>query len=307
MTFLVLACAGAPEPPPAVPSGSYEPPGPAVELGDATVEMSHADSRLERRPWTLGNEDGLVWIVMLPRDSTLTVHALDAVNSLDDIVLEGLGSTGIHGAGLRIDGGSLALSEALFLGNTAYSGGAIYAEGDATLTIRESEFSIGWAYYGAAIYLESGTLDIEDSEAEDNYAYYYGGSVYTEDRVQVTLTRVDFENNGGYATHGTALYVGADSTLAIEGGSFHGNIADAWSSYYGTLYLHDGVSATLDSVDFTENQAVYGAGIYGYNNNTITLTNVSFDDNYAYYGSAVPTRTTRPTTAAPSMCATRPS
>ena len=163
---------------------------------------------------------------------------------------------------LEISGGS-------FVGNVAYEGGAVYADGDYLLVADASLVSNrATDGYGGGIY-NVYTLDLRDSHVDGNFAGYEGGAVYN------------------------------DGTLAMVGGTMSGNVVGVTADdnyVYGGALSNEGSFATLNGVVMDGNQAHAGATTYAegaaiYSDEYLGLTDVtitnSLADGYGFYGGAI--------------------
>jgi len=232
---------------------------------------------------------------------TTTLPALEVVTG--SVEISGLSFT--HGGGLNVDGerygGAIFVSEEASLvfrssratDNSADFGGAIYAGGEATLTLVDAVLEANEAYQDGGAVLSSGfttlqgthflgnisgqsgaglhlddlsgsdsSLDITDCHFEGNSAGDDGGGVYAD--IDVTVTDSTFTANlavgsgGGLDTH----------DLTLSGSTLSANVSEGSG---GGLYASD-----LDSRDslITDNTAFYGGGLHA-SNATLTSTTVS--------------------------------
>ncbi len=233
--------------------------------------------------------------------------------TLQDVVFETLGTGTEAGAAIYFSGGSPTLSEASFEDNAALNGGAIYAasgtnlslegcvfedngaldgfggaiyaEGNATLVIDASTFYSNEAAGGGAIYVgTTASLDMATSTFDSNLASAgNGGAVLTTSTVAVTTTDTVFLANGSSA-YGGAIYLGAGSTIADTRGDWSDDVA---LYYGGDIAAFEGYSAiTIDSSTFRDSTATYGYGgaIFAQSSVTLDVKDSTFSTGYAYYG-----------------------
>ena len=180
--------------------------------------------------------------------------------TLDGLTLEN-GSAPNGGAIYDNSGGTLAVTNSTFSGNTAGSGtatgdgGAIYSAG--TLTVSNSTFSHNGSSFGdgGAIY-STGTLTVTNSTFSGNSPSSYGGAIYNH---AGTLTVTQSTLTGNSAAIGGALYNHA-GTLTVISSTFSGNNAPSQSSSGG------------------------GGAIANNRDGTLTVTNSTFSDNSAASG-----------------------
>jgi hypothetical protein len=131
-------------------------------------------------------------------------------------------------------------------------GGAIYFEGDNTLTVIDSTFFKNDAFVGGAIYaLGDGTVRIKGSRFEQNAyrlqpgAASQGGALYAAGATASTGLRLEisastFEQNS--ALEGGALYISTGVNAIVSGSTFRRNAANfAGGAIYFVVYLHEAV------------------------------------------------------------------
>jgi hypothetical protein len=197
--------------------------------------------------------------------------------------------------------GNLDIKGSSFIGNSVKStvgqGGAICNYGG-TLTISESIFLNNSATYGGAIYsyfVPAGKLNIgSGSTFAGNNATVYGGAVYLGGLNCTGTTEISgaiFSQNGDYESN-TASYAGAifiyNTNATIKGGTFiSGNSATNWG---GGIYNYTS-NLTIEDASITDNNANFGGGIINYNgsvtlkSSTVLYNNIaknSGDDIYTY-------------------------
>ncbi len=207
-------------------------------------------------------------------------------------------------------GGALALlhttliaEETSFTGNTTVDfGGAIYAAGSGTLTLKESTFVDNRATAGAggAIRADSGItkLDVsENSRFVGNKALSengVGGAISALDGIEIDARNATFNANEAGKTGGAIAMeatVAKPSTLKIAGATFSENIAENGDG--GALYL---VNTNLESdpqtvATFSKNKAENGLGGAIYYENVdgseLNLDKAQFEKNSADGGGAI--------------------
>ncbi len=131
-------------------------------------------------------------------------------------------------------------------------GGAIYFDGDKSLTVIDSTFFRNDAFIGGAIYaFGDGTVRIQGSRFEQNAyrlqpgAASQGGALYAVGATAATGLRLEisastFEQNS--AREGGALYIDQGVNAIVSGSTFQRNAADfAGGAIYFVVYLHEAV------------------------------------------------------------------
>ena len=112
---------------------------------------------------------------------------------------------------------------------------------------------------GGAIYSDSDYVSINNSNFIDNFAYDYGGAVWSDDGV--TVENCLFRDNSVTDNRGGAIYMDDSCDLRVSGSSFYGNRANDKG---GAIYC-EGNSATvyLDSHNsFENNTAKEGSVVF---------------------------------------------
>ncbi len=213
-----------------------------------------------------------------------------------DVSLDVSNVTLDRGAGLDVDHNS--------------GGGGIYCEQQGVVTVRDSLFTNNFANDGAGMYTQYCTVDLENVTFQDNLSEDDGGALTlwfsTATLNQVTITNNTALDGGAMAMFfseatvtnswfegNTASIFAAgiwvnDSSITMADSTITGNTNDG-SDHGGGLVV-DG-SATLDRVNFTQNDAPLGGGLYVFFGATIEGTECGFslntpDDIYVDDGSA---------------------
>lgn len=166
----------------------------------------------------------------------------------------GTGNDGLGGGMLNVYGGP-TLSNLVFSGNSAGSGGGMYDYGGWAPTLTNVKFS-------------------------GNSSTVYGGGMRSENGL-AKLTSVTFIGNS--AAYGGGMYVGGNGPTLVNV-TFDGNTA---TSDGGGMH-NSMANPSVTNVAFSGNSAgSSGAGMSN-DNCTLTLTNVTFSGNYAeLYGGAI--------------------
>ena len=170
------------------------------------------------------------------------------------------------------------------------SGGAIRTLGN--LDVANSTFQRNTATSdGGAILVESGATPkmatIQNSVFDRNFAgdapldLGVGGAIFVDGRinnnVDMTLTDVTFSNNQA-GNSGGGVYFSSDQ-LTVNGGTYVGNNALGSDGGGGGLYVLTASRFDVDSVTFTDNSAVQGAGGFESVDTAGTIQNSVFQQN----------------------------
>ena len=190
----------------------------------------------------------------------------------------------------------LTLENCVFENNKAYDdGGAIYMESGSTLTIKNTRFTsnsvevgVTRSDDGGAIY-SKGTLIIESCTFEKNSAYGDGGAIYSAGTFSISGS-CKFNHN--YASNnGGAIYVKSDNGIEFTNCEFKDNTA---RKYNGGAICSDGSGkTTLKNCNFTNNKVETTVGSNSgafvdfkggavYADNELEIDNCIFKDNYAF-------------------------
>ncbi len=198
------------------------------------------------------------------------VRCSDGALALQDVVLEGLGSSGVDGGAVRLVNCTLTAQGALFRRNRASRGGHIFATLGSSVQLVDTVLAAGDASEsGGAVHLGEGTtLTAADSRFEDNLARVHGGAIYAADLTQVELTRVDVTDNavtGEESDHGGGgLWLEDAVLLTASQGAWTGN--DCIDSEYrgegGALRAGEYGDVTLDQLEISGNSCYSGGGAY---------------------------------------------
>jgi predicted outer membrane repeat protein/parallel beta-helix repeat protein len=191
-----------------------------------------------------------------------------------------------NGSGVNASG-DVIVSDSYFVYNLACGdGGAIYADGDVTVT--RSHFDDSAAENGGAIYA-TGSVSITDSGFGldgvgvdmANPAQNNGGVAYVEGP---TLTVTNSTFGGNYALKNGGVFYVEETTVRISGSTFTGNYADDESG--GVIHAEqDGQVITVSNSTFIGNNAYSGdGGALSSNGGNIVVSNSVFTNNDANYG-----------------------
>lgn len=194
-------------------------------------------------------------------ERALQIHSSAGTVQLEGIALKNA-VTYSDGGGIHISGAMLITSDVILQGNyiynTTYNGGGMFITGGAYVAFSQSKILDNDAAHGGGIYVESGMVDISQSEVSDNESHAYG------------------------AGHGGGIFLGgASSEMVIDTSTISGNYTDM---YGGGMYLDNGTQVTISSSTISGNRSKQFTGgimtliplnIY---HSTVTA-NVGDDDN----------------------------
>ncbi len=208
--------------------------------------------------------------------------------SLDDVFFSRLVTGAAGGAGVKVNvmTGVLSVSDSSFVDNqTDGSGAAISATSVGTgIFVTDSTFNLNVSDTdGGAVFINSPTafVNISGSEFSINAAGFgaAGGAVMVLFATQVSVEDALFQDNTSYNAGGGLAVFGVTS-LTVTDSHFERNTVTANSG--GGLYLQSSVlPVTLDTVRFTLNTAINGAGFLVGEDNEILITDSTFRDNTA--------------------------
>jgi predicted outer membrane repeat protein len=192
-------------------------------------------------------------------------------------------------------GATLSLDQITFSGNTGNLGGAIYNQGTSTIsgctftgnTASNTVENFGFVQGGGAIE-NTGTLNVSDSTFSNNVAIA-GGAVdnYGDFRSggSAQLTNCTFQANNAKGRYAGGGAVSSGGTLLITGCTFTSN-ADIhlFAAIGGAVSVYN-ANATIDSSRFSGNSAKAGGAMYVQGNATVSDT--TFDSNTGSTGGAI--------------------
>ena len=164
------------------------------------------------------------------------------------------------------------ISDSIFVGNSAESGGAIYAEHGSTVSLFNSTFienlvicftpniEVGSSCHGGSLYFEECTVNIYFSTFQSNVArayiddYAYGGALGFTYSTVIIHQSIFVDNIA--STDGGAIYV-RDTELISYSNAFYYNLAlqDGGTFHTNRVYINDTES------EFNENEAHRNGGV----------------------------------------------
>lgn len=193
------------------------------------------------------------------------------------------------GAIYSVDGQVTVLSSA-FEGNMAQSvnGGAIYQAGvTGTLFVGTSAFLANHAAFdGGAIYNSAGALTVTESVFNDNDASRFGGGIANENG-SLTVTDSDISDNVAF-TAGGGLY--NLQGMTVQRTTIASNTVSSGTGRGGGV-ANNGVTV-VDASTLYGNVAIDGGGLFNGSSGTLTVTNSTISDNNANGGGGLQNRGT---------------
>ncbi|MBO5339088.1 MAG: hypothetical protein J6A96_05245, partial [Clostridia bacterium] len=188
------------------------------------------------------------------------------------------GNSAVSGGAIYAESATITIDGASLEGNTATSAGGAICASAGTLTINNSMFDGNAGVNGGAINASTTVVTIKGSSTMQNNTASYGGAIYatkaatTIDIEDTTFTQNSATQDGG-AIYSTVAPVTVKGTATV----FSKNSANRG----GAAYLVDAATFTMSDGNFDANTATNGGAIHGRANCTATFTNTSFDSNSA--------------------------
>jgi predicted outer membrane repeat protein len=167
-------------------------------------------------------------------------------------------TSGDFGGGAFLAGGASSFTSTTFKDNDAFrGGGAVWTQGDLDLEkilAKDNDASVAGAFG-----VQAATLEIVDSDVEDNTATNFGGAVLGQQNASVVVALGRFRRNeipfGSITAGGGAIAVEDASTLTVTHSLFSNNRADQG----GALWSQTGLADVRDS-EFRSNQSLLTGG-----------------------------------------------
>ena len=196
------------------------------------------------------------------------------------------------GGALRVDSGTLTLSNSTLTRNIATSKGGAIKSDAGSLTIAECVFTNNTSITGGALNSYNPTVyEITDStfsgnaatgEYSESYAVNgFGGAIYLN-LGSPTISRTTF--TGNESRGGGAIFARDLASLSIVGGSFSENVS---KDVGGAIYLAGANSATIQGASFADNVAISWGGAIRLDSTDATIGDSTFENNTGTEGGAI--------------------
>ena len=197
--------------------------------------------------------------------------------------------------------GNVSITDCIFQNSSAYSGGAVYLDGETgNVRITNCIFQNNSATLsagGGAVYLDgskTGNVSITNCIFQNNSATYPGGgAVYLDGSTagNVSITNCIFQNNSAFG--GGAVYLdGETGNVSITSCVFQNN--SATYSPGGAVYLEGAngivsiINCTFQNNNYSANKGPGGGAVMLYGSTcNVSITNCTFQNNKANKGGAV--------------------
>jgi len=165
-----------------------------------------------------------------------------------------------NGGGIYNSGGTLTIANSVISGNTAGTGGGIYASGSTTIRNTTVAGNTAATAGGMAIYSsfsKPSTMTVSNSTISGNSATGAsgGGGLYVFNSTTATLNNVTISDN---TSGGGSGGIRSDGTLHLNGATIAGNRANGSG---GGLYV-SGLAANVANTLIAENTAAIGPDCY---------------------------------------------
>ena len=199
------------------------------------------------------------------------------------VVINGNGKIALSGENARqlffvFGTGNVTLNDLILIDGDFGSGGAIYVDAQASITINGGFLTSNHASTNGGGIYNQGTLTIQGTTLGSNSTNGNGGAIYNDGGI-VTVHDAYFINN--QAISGGAI-TQVSGSLTVDTSAFRSHTV----SDIGAGMLIQGGTAHLENVTFSNNQADQGGGIYK-SSGILTMTNLTFNENRADLGAAV--------------------
>ena len=200
-------------------------------------------------------------------------------------------ATTLDGGGIYLSAGTASLITNTIASNQAQHGGGLRLT-SSNATLRGNTISSNLASatpapagqndgLGGGLYIVGGAPLITANTISNNQALHpllsYGGGIYVG---QTAMVLTGNTLSGNQAHRGGGIYFAATQNIVVQNNTFTSNVADAPNENLrasgGGIYLAT-TTITLPTNTFSQNSALYGAGIYvaGAGQNEITQNNVT--------------------------------
>ncbi len=176
---------------------------------------------------------------------------------MEDVVVRDSGDVTLVAGGMHISNSAVTLSNCTFNHNAAYAGGALAVDTGSTLSLTQCAFS-------------------------GNASSHDGGALHVSGNVAVSASNTTYDANYSSTGSGGAVYIGAQSHLTEDHGSYADNTAYANG---GSIYGYDGARIDVADTTYSDGTALYGYGgnIHLYYRGYLRATDVTFTGGLSYY------------------------
>lgn len=202
----------------------------------------------------------------------INVHA-NAEAVVENLVIQnGYVNDGANnkGAGIRIDGGALTVTNCKFINNNVdgqeqnWTGGAGIHSNNATITVSHSEFIGNSAYQGGAITLQNSNADVKNTLFENNKTIFAGGGKKDASKGGAVCVRTD---DGNVHTHNFEYCVFKDNVSWGNGGAVSYNVsggaAGQNTTFRGCSLVRNTTNIDIDNpVRTADNDGIRGGAVF---------------------------------------------
>ena len=186
----------------------------------------------------------------------LTSVSGNAFSRVEGVTLRGGAAGGGPGGGVRVQGGSLALTDVRIESCQAAFGGGLSLENSAHVTWTRGALSGCSATYGGGIFANGGALSLTQVALGGNSAQT-GGAIYAQGVSPVTLISCGLSNNQSSTDGGALAFL--QSGVSLSDCKLDGNTA---SGHGGAVWAGPGTDAVCGYSVFSNNQALAGGAAY---------------------------------------------
>jgi fibronectin-binding autotransporter adhesin len=245
----------------------------AVQQANAATSPSSIEIELGTSPATITLLQG-----QLELSNTANATTIYDGPGEGAVTISGNNASGVF----QVDSGVTASISGLTIsgGSTSGNGGGVYNAG--TLTVNDSAFNSNYAgSEGGGLY-NVGSLTVSGSSFSSNFAAgNNGGGIANENGGIATITDSTFTSNSANFDGGGLLNTDG-STATLSGCAFTGNVTDNYNG--GGIANENGATLTASDCSFTSNVGASdngggGGGMFNDNSATATVSGCTFTDN----------------------------